>query len=135
MWLLLAPSTSCALIRTRPPALRTLPSSTCVALSSRATLGMSTCLSLYMNALLREITASAEILLRSVMTSSVMPSLKYSCSGSPLMLADCAACVRAIVVPSARRNSCAWTDRIVVPTVEVGGVDGAHVHRQARLLE
>ena len=38
-----------------------------------------------MNALLRETTASAEILLRSVMTSSVIPSLKYSCSGSPLM--------------------------------------------------
>jgi len=41
-----------------------------------------------MNALLRETTASADTLLRSVMMSSVMPSLKYSCSGSPLMLTN-----------------------------------------------
>ena len=41
-----------------------------------------------MKALLREMTASAETLLRSVMMSSVMPSLKYSCSASPLMLAN-----------------------------------------------
>ena len=40
-----------------------------------------------MNAVLRETTASADTLLKSVMMSSVMPSLKYSCSGSPLMLA------------------------------------------------
>src|SRR6478609_639796 len=133
MWLLLAPSTSCALIRTRPPALRTLPSTTWVTLSSRATLGMSTCLSLYMNAVLLEITASAETLLRSVMMSSVMPSLKYSCSESPLMLAngstqtekrfdslaegddaaevlpacpDCAAVDRAIIAAKAFRHSC-----------------------------
>jgi hypothetical protein len=38
-------------------------------------------------ALLRDVTAKAETLLRSVMMSSVIPSLKYSCSGSPLMLA------------------------------------------------
>ena len=41
-----------------------------------------------MKALLRETMPSAETLLRSVMMSSVMPSLKYSCSGSPLMLAN-----------------------------------------------
>ena len=74
-------------MRTRPPALRTLPSSTWLTLSSRATFGTSTCLPLNMKALLRETTDSAETLLRSVMMSSVMPSLKYSCSGSPLMLA------------------------------------------------
>src|SRR5580704_2702708 len=40
-----------------------------------------------MKALLREVTFSADTLLRSVMMSSVIPSLKYSCSWSPLMLA------------------------------------------------
>ena len=47
---------------------------------------MSTCLPLNVNAVLRAITESAETLLRSVITSSLMPSLKYSCSASPLML-------------------------------------------------
>ena len=42
---------------------------------------------MYWNALLREITASADTLLKSVMMSSLMPSEKYSCSGSPLILA------------------------------------------------
>ena len=51
-------------MRTRPPDLRTLPSSTWPTLSSRATFGTSTCLPLYMNALLRETTASAETLLK-----------------------------------------------------------------------
>src|SRR5579862_3587173 len=40
------------------------------------------------NAVLRETMESAETLPRSVMMSSVMPSLKYSCSGSPLMFAN-----------------------------------------------
>src|SRR3990170_8652361 len=40
----------------------------------------------YVNAVLRAITCRPEILERSVMMSSVMPSEKYSCSGSPLML-------------------------------------------------
>ena len=44
-------------------------------------------LPLKVNAVLRATTDSAETLDRSVMMSSVMPSLKYSCSGSPLMLA------------------------------------------------
>ena len=48
------PSINCAVIRTRPPALRTLPSSTWLTPNSRATLGTSTCLPLYMKALLRE---------------------------------------------------------------------------------
>src|SRR5581483_8969124 len=90
------------------------------------------CLPLYMKALLLEETANAETLLKSVMMSSVMPSLKYSCSESPLMLLNgstqiearaesfseagvadvppdfaASACARAIITPSARRNSCA----------------------------
>src|SRR5688572_14741745 len=47
---------------------------------------MSTFVPLKPNAVLRETTASEETLLRSVMMSSLMPSLKYSCSASPLML-------------------------------------------------
>src|SRR6185312_3411950 len=130
---LLAPSINCALIRTRPPALRTLPSSTCVTLSSRATFGTSTCLPLYRNEPLRDTTSSADTLLRSVMMSSLMPSLKYSCSGSPLMLtngntqiekhagslpdaggpealaafAACAVSEHAIIAANACRHSCA----------------------------
>ncbi len=53
--------------------------------SCRAICGTSTLLPLNWNEVLRAITPSAEILLRSVMMSSVIPSLKYSCSGSPLM--------------------------------------------------
>src|SRR5690242_18977146 len=95
---------------------------------------MSTCLPLYRKALLLEATASADTLLRSVMMSSVMPSLKYSCSESPLMLAngstqiekrldsleegdaaaevppafaDCAAVERAIIAANALRHSSA----------------------------
>jgi hypothetical protein len=40
------------------------------------------------NAMLRETIDNAETLPRSVMMSSVIPSEKYSCSGSPLMLAN-----------------------------------------------
>ena len=65
-------------IRTRPPVLRTLPLSTWLTWISRATFGTSTCLALYMKALLRDMTATAETLLRSVMMSSVMPSLSPS---------------------------------------------------------
>src|SRR5579875_583533 len=75
-------------MRTRPPALRTLPSSTCVTFSSRTTFWMSTCLHLYMKALLLDATASADTLLKSVMMSSVLPSLKYSFSESPLFFSN-----------------------------------------------
>src|SRR5215472_15029500 len=83
-----APSISCAVIRTLPPALRTLPSTTWLTLSWRATCGTSTCLPLNMKAVLRAATQSADTLDRSVMMSSLIPSEKYSCSGSPLMLAN-----------------------------------------------
>jgi len=43
---------------------------------------------LYENAALREATESADTRPRSVMMSSVTPSLKYSCSGSPLMFTN-----------------------------------------------
>src|ERR1700748_1341420 len=45
-------------------------------------------LPLKVNAVLRDTTCNAETLLKSVMISSLIPSLKYSCSASPLMLAN-----------------------------------------------
>lgn len=68
--------------------MRTLPSSTWLTFSSRAICGTSTWRPLYANALLREMTVSDDTLLRSVMMSSLIPSLKYSCSASPLMFAN-----------------------------------------------
>ena len=55
-------------------------------LNRLATSCTSTDLPLYVNAELRAMTDRPEIFERSVMRSSVMPSEKYSCSGSPLML-------------------------------------------------
>ena len=76
-------------MRTRPPALRTLPSSTWLTLSCARDLRHVDVLALERErACCARRPTSAETLLRSVMMSSVMPSLKYSCSGSPLMLAN-----------------------------------------------
>src|SRR5438477_9250770 len=86
--IVVAPSINCAVIRTRPRALRTLPSSTWLTFSCRATCRTSTFLPLKANALFLAITEHADTLLRSVMMSSVMPSINYSCSGSPLMLSN-----------------------------------------------
>src|SRR5258708_26624247 len=75
-------------MRTRPPALRTLPSRTWLTPSWCATSLTFGDLPLKPKAVLRAQTSSAETLLRSVMMSSLIPSEKYSCSGSPLMLAN-----------------------------------------------
>jgi hypothetical protein len=75
-------------IRTRPPALRTLPSSTWLTSNSRATSGTFTLRPLKVKAVLRAMTPRAETFERSVMMSSLIPSLKYSCCGSSLMLAN-----------------------------------------------
>src|SRR3972149_6237331 len=72
-------------MRTRSPARRTLPSRTCVTPKRFPTSRTSTGLPLYVKVELRAITSRPESLDRSVMMSSVMPSLKYSCSASPLM--------------------------------------------------
>src|SRR5258708_943600 len=50
--------------------------------------GTSKDLPLKVKAVLRETTDKAETLERSVMMSSLIPSLKYSCCGSSLMLAN-----------------------------------------------
>src|SRR5215510_6361616 len=63
-----------------------LPSNTYCTPSSLLTCSGLTALPLYKKAELREITKRPESLERSVMRSSVIPSLKYSCSGSLLIL-------------------------------------------------
>src|SRR5215831_10113770 len=78
---------SCAVIRTRPPALRTEPSSTYRTPSSHPTCFTSTAWPLYVKLELRAMTNSQRMRLSAVMISSTMPSAKYSCSGSPLILA------------------------------------------------
>src|SRR5258708_10253602 len=79
---------SWAVIRTRPPALRTLPSRTWLTPSWCATSLTFGDLPLKPKAVLRATTDRAETLERSVMMSSLIPSLKYSCCGSSLMLAN-----------------------------------------------
>ena len=77
---------SCATIRTRSPTRRTLPSRS-VATSSLAPISFKLC-SRCLNAItdVREITLRARIFERWAMTSSVIPSAKYSFSGSALRL-------------------------------------------------
>jgi len=77
-------STSCATIRTRLPARRTLPSRS-VATSSAAPISRGL-RSPFLKAIteLREITLSERIFESWMMTSSVIPSAKYSFSGSGL---------------------------------------------------
>ena len=75
-------STSCVVIRTRLPERKTAPSITASTFSSRAITGSALCAPLYCMAEVREITRRALILPKSVMSASVIPSAKYSCSGS-----------------------------------------------------
>ncbi len=63
-------------MRTRSPALRTLPSRMWLTWSWRAIWPRSTLAPLKVNAVLRETTDRAETLERSVMMSSLIPSLK-----------------------------------------------------------
>src|SRR5215510_10404608 len=73
------------LMRNRLPALRTLPSRMYRTPSSRPTWRTSTALPLYVKLELRAITNSDLKRDSAVMMSSTIPSVKYSCSGSPLM--------------------------------------------------
>src|ERR1700722_2464345 len=75
---------SCPVIRTRFAALRTLPSSTYRTPSSRPTSFTSTARPLYVKLELRAITNSQRMRDKAVMMSSATPSVKYSCSMSPL---------------------------------------------------
>ena len=73
-------------MRTRSALLRTLPSSTYRTPSSSPICFMCTALPLYVNEELRAITKNHRSLDSAVMMSSLIPSEKYSCSRSPLML-------------------------------------------------
>src|SRR5437899_8424173 len=87
-WRSVAPSISCAVILSRPPACSTYPSTTKPTFSSLAISGSGLLTALYCITDLREITLSAPILDRSAMRASVMPSTKYSCPGSPVKLSS-----------------------------------------------
>ncbi len=76
------------MIRRRLPALRTLPSSTVRTRNCSPILVMSSCLPLKANEEVRDTTRRASTLLNALMISSAMPSVKYSLSGSALMLAN-----------------------------------------------
>jgi len=79
---------SCAVIRTRFPTLRTLPSSTELTPSFSPISRMSTSFPLKVKEEVREATWMPGTLASALMISSVMPSLKYSFSGSALRLAS-----------------------------------------------
>ena len=79
-----------------------------------------------------------------LMISSVMPSLKYSFSGSALMLASGSTAIAVTFFFFLRaelrlRAPCTSAERralaILGPVVEIGAVDGAEVERQARALK
>jgi hypothetical protein len=80
--------TSCAVIRTREPALRTLPSRIVATLSFRAAVGMSTGTPLKLNADVRDATRNPRIFDRTLSSSSARPSAKYSLAASSLMLTN-----------------------------------------------
>ena len=71
------------MIRTWLPTRRTEPSTTASTFNSRAIWGSGLRVPLYCMTEVREITRSALILDRLVISASVIPSAKYSCSGSP----------------------------------------------------
>ena len=71
---------SCAVIRRREPAFRTVPSSTAETLSIAPMVRISSRLPLSANTDVREATTSPSTLARALISSSVIPSLKYSFS-------------------------------------------------------
>jgi hypothetical protein len=75
-----------AVMRTRPAALRTEPSSMYRTPNSRPIRLTSTACPLYVKLELAATTKSERMRASAVMISSTMPSVKYSCSGSPLRL-------------------------------------------------
>ena len=88
-------------MRSRSPALRTLPSSTVATLSLCPTSRRSTSLPLKENADVRAATLRALIRDSAFSSSSAMPSEKYSCSGSLLMLTKGSTAIELRVPPDA----------------------------------
>jgi hypothetical protein len=73
-------------MRTRFPALRTLPSRTVATFNFCATVGMSTLMPLKLNADVRDATRKPRIFESTLSSSSARPSAKYSFSSSRLIL-------------------------------------------------
>ena len=74
---------NCTVTRTLPPERTTEPSTIPSTFSARAISGSGLCADLYCMTEVREITFSEPSLARCVMSSSVKPSARYSCAGSP----------------------------------------------------
>ncbi|MBA7705721.1 hypothetical protein ES703_114557 [subsurface metagenome] len=74
---------NCAVIRTCSPTRSTEPSTTASTFNSRAISGSGFLTPLYCMIDVRDLTCSAPIFPRSAISASVIPSAKYSCSGSP----------------------------------------------------
>ena len=81
-------SVSWAVIRSRFPARRTVPSSTALTLSRAPSVRTSSRAPLKANTEVRDATCSPSTLVSAVISSSVIPSLKYSLSGSALTLTN-----------------------------------------------
>ena len=79
---------SCAVIRSRDPAFRTLPSSTVRTPSFSPTARRSSCFPLNAKHDVRAATRRPPCCTRTLMISSVIPSAKYSSSATGLMLAN-----------------------------------------------
>src|SRR5271169_7065911 len=91
------------------------PSSTERTPSSLPTSRMSTERPLYVKLELRAITVRPAIFDRSVMMSSVMPSEKYSCSGSPDMLVKGKTAIEAATPFASGLAALGWAAEILVP--------------------
>src|SRR5437667_406626 len=83
MWRSVGAWMSCAVSRTRSPERITAPSTTASTFSSRAISGSDFLVALYCAAEVWEITRRRPILARFVVSSSAIPSARYSCDGSP----------------------------------------------------
>ena len=123
-------------MRTRFPTLRTLPSSTELTPSFSPICRTSTSLPLKAKEEVREATCMPGTLARALMISSVMPSLKYSFSGSALMLASgrTAMALRAAGrAASDRSATVAWAEPLdavhLAERLDELGAGGEPVHR------
>ncbi len=87
-------------MRTRDPALRTLPSRTSATFSFRATVGMSTLAPLKLNAEVRDATRRPRIFDSTLSSSSDRPSAKYSFAASSLMLTKGSTAIDGVSAPA-----------------------------------
>ena len=115
---------SCALIRTRLPDLRTLPSRIVATLSFCAIVGMSTFAPLKLNAEVRDTTRKPRIFDSTLSNSSARPSAKYSLAASSLVLTKGRTAIEGLSVMSA-------TGGFSMGCVECGSGPGPDRQRKA----